>query len=255
LRKVIIFIVVTNLIITGCSIPRKSAVYQNNTEKNVVNNATVKSVIENNITNTSFNIQKADIKIVQDNISVRLTASVKFRKPDSLLITIRSKAGIEAGRALITSDTVLINDRVNKTLLIGKPGILGKKYGIEPTLIYAVLGDVIVDEKDMETRVICVRGIFREDFEINNKHVEYLIDCGKWKAIESYFEGDITSGNIKIGYGDITEIEGIKYPREIKINDDLKSMNIQIEIKKIEIPWNGKIGFISGSNYKVVKIR
>jgi hypothetical protein len=255
LQKILKIIIVINLVLSGCSVSRRSADHSLNAEKSTITTGTIRKVISNNITNESFNIQKADIKVIQDNMSVRLTASLKFRKPDSLLITIRSKAGIEAGRALITKDTVLINDRVNKTLLIGKPDVIGPKYGIEPMLIYAVLGDVIVDEKDKDRSINCNNGIFSDDFEINKKKVEYTIDCGKGKTVKSYFEGDITSGNITIRYADISNINRIKYPKNIEINDDLKSMNILIEIKKIEIPWNGKIGFVSGLHYKVIKIR
>jgi hypothetical protein len=243
-------------LISGCSVSKRSSTESYTSPYSVnTKNVSINEVVYNNITNRSFNIQKADIKIIQDNVSVRLNASIKYRKPDSLLITIRSKAGLEAGRAFITKDTLLINDRINKTLLIGKPEIIGKKYGINPEMIYAILGDIVINDYDKNRIIKCERGIFKDLFEVNKNTIEYTIDCHKLKVIKSYFEGDITTGNITIIYENIKTINRSKYPETISINDDLKSMNIYIDIKKIDIPWEGTLVFIPGSNYKVVKIR
>ena len=76
----------------------------------------MESIIKNNLSKENFYIQKADIKVTQDNISVRFIASIKFRKPDSLLISVKSRTGIEAGRAFITKDTILINDRIKQKI-------------------------------------------------------------------------------------------------------------------------------------------
>jgi hypothetical protein len=50
-------------------------------------------------------------------------------------------------------------------------------------------------------------------------------------------------------------LNGVQFPQRIEIIDDLKSINILLEIKKIESPWEGEIEFIPGSDYKVIKIR
>jgi hypothetical protein len=222
-------------------------------ESSLENN--MESVINNNLSTENFYIQKADIRVTQDNISVRFIASIKFRKPDSLLISVRSRTGIEAGRAFITKDTILINDKINKKLLIGDPEIIESKYGIDPLLILSIIGDVIIDEKEIRKSLDCKKGVYNSEFAFNNKTVEYTIDCNKKKAVRAYFEGDIKTGNITIDYSDIVFSNRMKYPQKIEISDDLKSINILLEIKKIESPWNGKIEFVRGSGYKVVKIR
>lgn len=217
--------------------------------------STIESVIQNNLSNNSFYIQKADINIIQDNISVRLVADIKFRKPDTILITVRSRTGIEAGRALITNDTLIVRDRINKKLLIGKPEELGAKYGVDPSFIMAVLGDIVVEKMDRSQSMSCVRGEFSREFKVHGKNVEYIIDCQRRKLKQVYLEGDIKSGNITISMSDIVKSGDVIYPGKIVINDDLKSMSVIIEIRKIESPWNGKISAVSGQGYKVVKIR
>jgi hypothetical protein len=54
---------------------------------------------------------------------------------------------------------------------------------------------------------------------------------------------------------DIKSEGRIIYPGQIEINDDFKSVEIVMEIKKIESPWKGRIGSISGQGYKVIRIR
>jgi len=256
LQKIKYILLITAILINGCSTARKAG--KTSGDRNVngeTMTTTIESVIKNNLSNNDFYIQKADINIIQDNVSVRLFADIKYKKPDTLLITVRSRTGIEAGRALITKDTLIVRDRINKKLLIGKPEALGAKYGVNPSFIMTILGDIIVEDKDRSEPVRCVRGDFTKEFEVSGKKVTYIIDCQRNKLKQAYFEGDVRSGNITIGMNGIDKSGNVVYPGEIEINDDLKSLNVIIEINRIESPWRGKIGTLAGQGYKVVKIR
>jgi len=256
LQKIINILVTATILISGCSPARKAGKTSGVKAKDTETTATtIESVIQNNLSNNNFYIQKADINIIQDNISVRLVADIKFKKPDTILITVRSRTGIEAGRALITNDTLIVRDRINKKLLIGKPDELGTKYGVDPSFFMAILGDIVVEDKNRTESLECVRGDFSREFKVHGKNVEYIIDCQRKKLKQAYFEGDIKSGNITIEMSGIIKSGDVIYPGKIVINDDLKSMSVVIEIRKIESPWNGKISAVSGQGYKVVKIR
>lgn len=256
MQKIGYIVLAATVLITGCSTARKTGKTSGGSaNESATTGYTVESVIQNNLSNNNFYIQKADINIIQDNISVRLVADIKFKKPDTILITVKSRTGIEAGRAFITRDTLIVRDRINKKLLIGKPEALGAKYGVDPSFIMAILGDIVVEEKDRTESMKCVRGDFSREFKVHGKNVEYIIDCQRKKLKQAYFEGDIKSGNITIGMNEIIKSGNVIYPGKIIISDDLKSMSVVIEIRKIESPWNGKISSISGQGYKVVKIR
>jgi hypothetical protein len=244
-----------SVILSACSTSKKARRTTNSGVNEITDENTIESVIVNNLSTEDFYIQKADINVSQNNFSARLNASIKFRKPDSLLITVRSRAGIEAGRALITKDTILINDKINNKLLIGSPSVIGPKYGIEPSLIFLVIGDVIVNDYDKNATIKCQKGFYKNEYEVKGKKVEYIIDCERKKATRAYFEGDIRSGNITIKYSDIVQQEQIRYPQKIEINDDLNSLNIVLEIKKIERPWKGRITFIPGHGFKVIRLK
>jgi len=256
LQKIGYIFLAATVIITGCSTARKAGKISGATAKESATTAySIESVFLNNLTNNNFYIQKADINIIQENISVRLVADIKYKKPDTMLITVRSRTGIEAGRAFITKDTLIVRDRINKKLLIGDPEALGAKYGVDPSFIPAIFGDIVVEEKDRTEYMECFRGDFNREFKVHGKNVEYIVDCQRKKLKQAYFEGDIKSGNITISMNDIIKSGDVIYPGKIVINDDLKSMSVIIEIRKIESPWNGKISIVSGQGYKVVKIR
>jgi hypothetical protein len=246
---------VFSVVLASCSATRKgrNTVNYQKTESSGVNS--LEAIFKNNISNNDFNIQKADINVVQDNISVRLMADLKFKKPDSLLITVRSRSGIEAGRAFISRDTLIIKDRVNKKLLIGIPEAIGAKYGIDPSFIFILLGDIVLDEKDRTKSIDCINEEYRKEYMINGKRVEYIVDCRHKKLKQIRFEGDVNTGNITIGLSDIKNTGGIIYPGRIEINDDLKTLGLIIEIKRIASPWTGKMGVFSGQGYKVIRIR
>lgn len=255
MQKIAYIFFIISVIISSCSSTRRAGGRDSGTGNSGIAGNSLESVLRNNLSNNDFNIQKAEINVIQDNISVRVIADIKFRRPDSMMITVRSRTGIEAGRAFITRDTLIIKDRFNKKLLIGKPEVLSKKYGIDPSFLFTVIGDMVVEEKDRDLLLECVKGEYRKEYDIHGKKVQYVIDCQRKKLKQTYFEGDINSGNITIDLRDIRNEGKIVYPGMIEINDDLKSVAIIMEIKKIESPWTGRIGSVSGQGYKVIKIR
>jgi hypothetical protein len=209
----------------------------------------------NNLSENDFFIRKAEISVTERNITSRFNASIRFRRPDSMLVSIRSMVGIEAGRMLLTRDTLLINDRVNKKLIRGSTESLEAKYGIDPSLILALLGDFIISKEDDKRKMNCINGIYRDNFEVNGKSIEYTVDCRRGKITGAYFEGTLTTGNISLTYGRFKKIGGILIPGEITMKDDLSELGINIKIDNAETGWKGSIGFIPGSGYDIVNLR
>jgi hypothetical protein len=257
LQKIVVILLILVAIAEGCSVSRKAGRGTKGTGTGTgIGSANVlENIIENNITNGSFYIPKASVTVTQNNISTKFTANLKFRKPDTLLLSLRSKLGIEAGRAFITSDTILINDRVHKNLIKGNPRNIKSKYGIEPILLYIVLGDLIIDKKDKSRMINCSKGISRTEFEVGNKMVEYTFDCEREKITRAYIGGDITSGNITLDFREFLNHDNLIIPRIVEINDDLSTMNIVVRIEKVENNWNGKIEFVPGPGYEVIRLK
>jgi hypothetical protein len=91
--------------------------------------------------------------------------------------------------------------------------------------------------------------------QTNDKRIEYTIECSMGKVVKALFEVDVRSGNILLNYSGFTALSRIRIPGKIEISDDLNNMNILIEIRKIEMPWNGQLKLITGSGYKIFRIR
>jgi hypothetical protein len=251
----IAYILLLLIIITGCSVSRKRSTNASGNEIESHYGTALDEVLSKNLTNTDFYIQRADVRLTQGNVTVHFLAAIRFKRPDTLLISVKSRAGIEAGRAFLTRDTVIISDRINKKLLVGDARSIKAKYGIESGYIYAILGDLIITEKDKKKDINCNKGNSQVKILSTNSKVEYTIDCSRKKTVRTYFEGDLRSANIQISYSDFIKSGRIEIPRKIEITGDKDNINVGIDIKKIEAPWKGSVRFIPGAGYKLVRIR
>ncbi|MFZ0282286.1 MAG: DUF4292 domain-containing protein [Bacteroidales bacterium] len=255
MQKIIALLLVLVAFSTGCSTLRKSESSDLKADGRSLDSDFAGSISENNISSANFFIRKAEITVTSKKGMDRFTASIRFKKPDSLLISVRSKIGIEAARGLLTRDTVLINDRVDKKLLTGNTKILKVKYGVEPSILFALLGDFIIDEKDQKRIVKCQNGTYSDSFIINDRRVDYKVDCKRKKVTGAYFEGSLTTGNITLVYSSFKSMDGLLVPREIEMREDMNDLKINMKIDNAEIGWNGNIEFIPGNGYDVIFLK
>jgi len=255
LQKVVVILLMLGVFSGGCSVLRKSEKTDPTRVGRGLNSELAGSISENNISAGNFFIRKAEITVTTDKGTDRFTASVRFRKPDSLLINVRSRIGIEVARALVTKDTVLLNDRVNKKLVTGNTRLLEKKYGVNPSILFALFGDFIIEEKDQKRIIKCQNGFYRDSFFINERKVDYTVDCRRKKISGAYFEGSLTTGNINLIYRNFKSMDGIMVPREIELQEDLSEIMINVKVDNIEIGWSGKIEFIPGSGFEMINLK
>ncbi|MFZ2340199.1 MAG: DUF4292 domain-containing protein [Bacteroidales bacterium] len=255
MQKIVRIVFMLALVFSACSTTRRAGKTDTGTTFDETAGNSLETVISNNLSNQDFFIRRADIRVRQENVTVNLNASIKFRMPDSLMISVRSGIGVEAGKGFLTGDTVIVNDRFNRKLMVGDPEEIRSKYGIDPGLIYVILGDMIISKDEYRSMMNCQKGEFRKQYSVEGRNVEYTVDCQKKKIRRVYLEGDIRTGNVTIFLSGIVKNGNITYPEKIVINDDLKELDLEIEIKRIESPWSGSIGSVGGKGYRVVKIR
>lgn len=250
MQKITFLLLVLIVLSGGCSVLKKSERGELSPREENAKSEFAGSIAENNLSRRNFFIRKAEITVTSSKSTDRFDANIRF-KSDSLLISIRSRIGIEAARALLTHDTILINDKVNKKLLTGSTGKLEGKYGIDLSMIFALLGDFIIDKKDEQRMIKCQNGFYKDSFIVNERRVEYTVDCKRKKITSAYFEGTLTTGNINIVFGSFRNMGGLLLPGVIEMKDDLSELKINLEIDNAEIGWNGFIEFIPGNGYEV----
>lgn len=245
--KIFLFFV----ILSGCSVLRD----QNKKSGIIKDYFGFDNINELNLTNNSFYIQKAEVEVITENEKKIFLASVKFCKPDTFLISVRSRAGIEAVRAFITDDTLLINDRLNKILYYGSGKEIGMRFGYSREYIPALFGDLINNNKYKKSISKCENDEYTINLNFELDNLKYLYNCNSGKLSDFIFSNANISNPVIIKYFKSEIINTARIYSEILILNlkDIKS--VKINYSKIEYPYNGFIEFLPGKNYELARIR
>ncbi len=208
-----------------------------------------------NITKSGFYIQKAEIKITDEGNERKLLGSLKFNPPGKYLFSFKSLTGIEAARIMITKDTLLINDRINRKLFYGSPDNIGKKYGITFGMLPLFLGDILDNKLIGDSVINCRNGIGQTESNVDNKKVYFEIDCKKSKIAKADFLNEEGNEGLKFRMEKIVSEEGMYFPKLVEIEDYNKSTTIEIKIGKIKFDGEEDIVFVPGRNYEKILLK
>jgi hypothetical protein len=253
LRKINLILILL-LLGSSCSIIKKG----DQTDNRLLSGSETEKVIKNlaiqNITKNNFFIQKAEVEIASKQLNGKLIGSIKYKRPGTYLISLKSRSGIEALRIFISKDTILINDRINQKLLCASSDYLSDKYGISASVFGLVLGDYIVDSIVAVNDNQCVNGKLDLTGETAGIRMKYVIDCKLSKIISAGNVEGITDRRIEIRFDDFRKVGNVLAPGKIEIKDIKTESYIIIEIKKVEYPWNGILEFIPGNRYEITDL-
>lgn len=255
MQKKIIIAFLGLIIVAGCSVKRAKLPKVRNSGLESSEMLIISDVTELNFTAQPFFIPRADINIVGDDISQRAIATIKFAQPDTFLITVRGVGilGIvEAARIFLTSDTILINDRLNSVLYFGSNQNIRNIYGFDLMFFPVLLGDLITGQQTL-SGINCNDGTtvlreFKQNYIIN-----YLIDCSTKKCKEVTIENELN--HISIKFDDFVSDGNMIFPRHIKINNFANFALLEMNIDRVEFGESSNIDFIPGRNYTQVEIK
>ena len=237
------------LIITSCAASRKSAVKgKNKDEGNAI--ALLTSVIEQNVSNSGFFIEKGKITSTSKEGKISLFFNMKYSEDGTYLVSLRSTTGLEAFRVYLDRDTVMINDRLNKTLLVGNQYSFESISGVPYELLVLVTGDFYPGKALSGADTQCIEGKKSYSGYLRGLILNYEIDCilGKVKRLE--LGSDVEGQGIYFSY-DGFRGSNKRVPRKVEIIDQSRSVRIQVKIEKISQPWFGKIEFVPGRDYDI----
>ena len=175
------FILILVLVGESCSVRKRVEVDYKLISENM--GLDIDQILKNrNITNSSFFIQKAEFSFTSREGSKRGVGSIKFEWPDRYLISIKSRSGIEGARILATSDSLFVNDRINRKFYYGSMEYIKNKFGIATSLIPILLGDFVREIKDT-SRVLCREGVINILGTVDCVRSSYVISCISGKSI------------------------------------------------------------------------
>lgn len=204
-----------------------------------------------NISNSGFFISRAMVEISGKGIEEKVVCSIKYNYPDKYLITLRTRSGIEVGRMFVTSDTVLVNDRINRKLYYGSGKALNLKYGISSKTFPLIFGDYLSDGEDGRGIMDCVEQVIRKRCIVDGSVIEYTIDCNEDKPV---FVLTGRNNELNLKYGNFRKAGLAVFPEDISIEDVYRKLKVRLSIEKIESPWEGSIEFIPGARYELIPL-
>lgn len=206
-----------------------------------------------NITESSFFIERGKILASGDSGKIRLLFTIKFNRPGNFLISLKSTTGIEAYRIFITKDTVLINDRIKQVTLFGKPYDFERMAGLPSALIKISFGDIFIDRNNVKTEGDCVGNSLKVSDYYQGLIIRTIIDCTLGKARSVRLSSGPSDDLINISYSKYNQ-ENYRIPGKVEINDLKRRTKITLKIEKYTVPWSGQIEFIPGRGYKLKRL-
>jgi Domain of unknown function (DUF4292) len=245
---IIILLILSESCVTKHIISEENKNFLNPTVEEVVNKIKSRNISEN-----GFFIEKSIVTIKIDNEEKKFVLNGKFQKPDIYLFSVRKTTGIEAARIFLTLDTLLINDRIERKLIIGKPGNLENISGISYFFIKIMFGDMIVPEKKENIRMEKIGNQYILVEELDEGVCKSFVDL-KLEKIKSV---ELTGNNkeeIKVKYSKFGK-DKYHLPALVEMNDVKQKINLIIQIKRVKIPWNENLEFIPGKGYKIEEIK
>lgn len=211
-------------------------------------------VMMHNITRKNFYISKASIVFERNGNALSGFASIKYKAPDKYLISIRTFGGFEVIRAFLSGDTLLVNDRINRKLLYGKPEYLKMKFGIDPSMLPVIFGDFYYKPISEAKGYDCKNGLTSSIFSLGKYNGLFTVDCDREKVITTSVESAKGRSYLLLNFNDFSESGDVIYPKSISVEQKDEQIKISIDIKNIEYSWEGEIEFIPGAKYEKVEL-
>jgi len=251
LRKALIVCLIG--LVTGCS-PGKLSSGNKNTDLIRNTHQIVDQLIINNINENDYNVIKGSVSVRGSKKAGKYIFSLRHKAPDTYLLSIKNSLGIEGGRIFITQDTLLINDRINRKVLYGKPEMIEKLTGIPIFFKELILGDVVL-----------IGELKEEQIEIDNNKVfinqmiggfigRSKINTNLNKITNARWSKGTGTNGIQISYSNFNKAEK-HLPRKIQIMSVKESSDLIIRVDKIDFGLIDSIWFIPGENYTYEEIK
>jgi hypothetical protein len=157
---------------------------------------------------------------------------------------------MEAFRVYLSSDTVLINDRLNKSVLYGNINDFERITGLPAALLRVSYGDLFLIEPKLQPGEVCIDNEVKLNEYFLGLMVKTTIDCLKEKVKSVMLTTGVPDEFITIEYKKHREDHN-GLPRKVEINDFRRKIKITLSLDKYTSPWVGDIEFIPGTGYSV----
>ena len=196
---------------------------------------------------------KTKIKFENSQDKFRFTANIRMKKDSLIWFSLSPGVGIEVARGLITKDSLIFIDRINKNVVRLNFETLSQQFGFKldyPLLESMVIGNMPVERngKDMVTRQ---NNFYAVDQSVGTLKINNIIGV-KTRKLEQLTATETNSNNtLELQYGDFKHIDEYVLPHKALLvlnyikdnknnqtNINMEHNRAQIEKKPLRFPFN-----------------
>lgn len=200
---------------------------------------------------------KAKIYYQDEYMKQSFTAYIRMKKDSAIWMSFK-KFGIEGARALITSDSIFVLDRLNNQYL-AKPFEYAQQEFNLPVgfqgLQALLLGNPVFFSNNTETGVDGTRYKFTQ--KTDNLKAQYWMDGVKILLNEFFIEDFRNKRELSYkasDYQSLADKQKFSYFRIFNLNSpDLGTLQVNIDFSKVEIDVPQKMSFSIPNRYEMVK--
>lgn len=184
------------------------------------------------------------------------SAEVRHNKDDSLLLAISPGLGIVVVRALVTSDSFFVHDRINKELTVGALRDLQRllPLPVTPDALYASMLGLLQPDPATPWELSATNGYYQ--LKDQSGRTSFLIDPAFWRVVryeERSATGDLVEERT---FSDFESFEGIYLPRRLTFRRPGDETAASLYYRKLSInPTDMNIDFKVGSSVPRISFR
>lgn len=210
---------------------------------------TANKIIEkhyNNKNNFSTLYIKSNARYVDDKQTQNVTAEIKIKKDEQILISIRF-LGITMAKALITPSSVNYYEKINSSYFEGDFRGLSQWLGTDldfNKIQNMLLGDAIDDLNKGKYTESFVEQTYRlDDISNNNTKKSFFFDADKFLVKRQEITQTAENRTIKVAYSDSKVYNEATLPSSVLINTFQKKGKTEINLDYNTISFNEELSF------------
>lgn len=176
-----------------------------------------------------------------DKLSSNL--SVRIRKDSLIWVSVVPALGIEVARLLITPDSLLLVNRLNKTYFAGDYSLIRENFKVDVdfAMVQAILlGNYLAGEADQE-KVMTEPPLQHIRRQQASLLIDQFLDLTDRKLKKITLKDQQTNNTMQVDYADFADLEGTPFPRSARIavqqnnGSETKGANAVLEYSRISI--------------------
>ena len=196
---------------------------------------------------------RTKIKFESPKDKIRLTANIRIKKDSIIWFSLSPGVGIEAAKGLITKDSLILIDRINKNVIHYNFETLSKQFGFGlsyPLLESMIIGNMPIDRngKDIVTRE---NDFYAVNQSLGALKINNIIGIKTRKLEKLTATEDHSNNSLELKYGDFKHVDEYVLPHKALLvlnyirdnknsqtNIDIEHNRAQIEKRPLKFPFN-----------------